>query len=155
MSKRFEATLVGRGPRDAWVFLVVPFDAAAVFGSKARIAVRGTLNGAPFQNSLLPQGDGTHAMAVSKALRAAANANAGDTVAVVMERDDSVRDVDVPEELQVALAGNTRAATTFAALAVSHRRAYTDWIASAKQATTRERRATKAVEMLVEGKTFG
>lgn len=155
MSKRFEATLHGRGPRDAWVFLTIPFDAAAVFGSKSRIPVRGTINGEAFQNSLLPQGDGTHAMAVSKALRAAANANAGDTVDVVMERDDAAREVEVPAELQAALAGNTRAATTFAALAVSHRRAYTEWVGSAKQAATRERRATKAVAMLIEGKTFG
>jgi hypothetical protein len=70
MPKRFSAQLIGRGPNGAWTFLAVPFDVAATFGSRARVAVRGTINGAPFRNSLLPNGDGTHSMPVNKDLRA-------------------------------------------------------------------------------------
>ncbi|TRZ56589.1 MAG: DUF1905 domain-containing protein [Rhodocyclaceae bacterium] len=80
MKQRFDAELVGRGPKGAWTFLPIPFNVQAVFGSKAGVPVAGTLNGFAFRNSLLPNGDGTHSMAVNKELQAWANAKAGDTV---------------------------------------------------------------------------
>lgn len=70
MQQEFDAILTGRGPGGAWTFLPVPFDVQAAFGSKAQVTVAGTLNGFAFRNSLLPQGDGTHAMAVEAALGA-------------------------------------------------------------------------------------
>lgn len=39
--RSFEARLTARGPGGAWTFLPIPFDVQAVFGSKARVAVRG------------------------------------------------------------------------------------------------------------------
>jgi hypothetical protein len=87
MEQRFTAKLLGRGPNTAWIFLPVPFNVAEVFGSKARVAVRGTLNGAPFRNSLLPNGDGTHSMPVNKELMASAKTSVGETVTVVMAVD--------------------------------------------------------------------
>ena len=71
MQQRFKAKLTSRGPGGAWTFLPIPFDVEKAFGSKARVSVAGTMNGCAFQNSLLPQGDGTHQMAVSKDLQAA------------------------------------------------------------------------------------
>ena len=56
--------------------------------------------------------------------------------------------VEIPKELRAALAGDPAARTTFEKLPPSHRRQYADYIAEAKQAGTRERRARKAVEML-------
>jgi len=50
-------------PRGSWTFLEIPFSVETAFGSKGRVAVAVTMNGFAFQNSLLPQGDGTHAMA--------------------------------------------------------------------------------------------
>jgi hypothetical protein len=87
--KKFKARLASRGPGAAWTFLEIPFSVEKAFGSKARVPVAGTINGFAFRNSLLPQGDGTHAMAVSKALQAGANARAGDLVSVSLEVDRS------------------------------------------------------------------
>jgi hypothetical protein len=49
--KQFKTRLTARGPGGAWTFLEIPFSVEKEFGSKARIAVAGTMNGFPFQNS--------------------------------------------------------------------------------------------------------
>ncbi|MCK6459920.1 MAG: YdeI/OmpD-associated family protein [Planctomycetes bacterium] len=51
-----------------------------------------------------------------------------------------------------ALAGNGKAAATFEAFPPSHRREYLEWIAEAKQETTRARRIGQAVDWLAAGK---
>jgi hypothetical protein len=150
--RQFQAPLEARGPGGAWIFVTIPFDVADAFGSRGRIPVVGTINGFAFRSSLLAVGDGTHRMAVSKPMRAGAQADAGDLVTVTIARDDEQRSVAVPDELLRALANAPEAAATFERFAYSHRKAYVDWIASAKQPETRERRAAKAVTMLASGK---
>jgi len=65
-----------------------------------------------------------------------------------MKLDDAPREVEIPAELAAAQKGDKEAAATFATLAHSHKREFTDWIAGAKKAETREARAAKAVEMI-------
>ena len=103
MTEAFRTVLQARGPGGAWTCLVVPFDVARVFGTRGRVAVRGTINGAPFRNWLMPAGQGTHTMAVSRAVQAAAGCASGVEVDCVMDLDDGERDVVVPEELAAAI----------------------------------------------------
>jgi hypothetical protein len=148
--KRFKARLASRGPGGAWTFLEIPFGVDKASGSKGRVAVAGTMNGFAYRNSLLPQGDGTHAMAVNKALQAGANARAGDLVAVTMEVDRSERIVVIPPELRQALASHSKAETVFQSLSYSHRQEFAEWVASAKQEQTRRRRAEKSIPLVLE-----
>jgi hypothetical protein len=145
MKQQFKARLRAHGPGGAWTFLYVPFNVAKVFGSRARISVAGRMNGFAFRNSLLPMGDGTHRMAVSKELRAGAKTRAGAMVTVSMDIDRNERVVVVPVELKKALARNKAAAKAFATLSYSHRKEFADWVGGAKQAETRVRRAQKAI----------
>ncbi len=149
MKKSFQGRLTARGPGGAWTFLEIPFRVEEVFGSKSRVAVSGTMNGFAFRNSLLSQGDGTHAMAVSKQLQAGAGAKAGDTVAVVLEVDKGERVVEIPMELKKALAASKVAAKAFEALSVSHRKEFAEWIGGAKKPETRLARAEKALPMIL------
>jgi len=152
MKREFETELLGRGPNLAWVYIAIPFDVQAVFGSKGRVPVSGTINGFSFRTSVVPEGDGTHYMVVNKALQAGAGAKRGDVVTVVMERDLGERVVAVPPELADALRTARAARETFASLSFSHRKEYSDWIGSAKKPETRLARAQKAVAMLTSGK---
>jgi hypothetical protein len=152
MKQKFEAKLIGRGPGNAWTFLPIPFDVQKTFGSKARVAVVGTINGFPFRNSLMPEGDGTHAMMVNKELQKGANATAGDMVAVVIDLDKTPRTVTVPDDLKVILAEHKPAETAFAKLAYSHKKAFLDWIDSAKRPETRVKRLKETIDMLEAGK---
>ena len=150
--KQFKARLASRGPGAAWTFLEIPFNVEKAFGSKARVPVAGTMNGFAFRNSLLPQGDGTHAMAVSKALQTGAKARAGDLVSVSMQVDRSERIVEVPSELKQRLASHPQAGTVFESLSYSHRKEFAEWVGSAKQPETRNRRAEKSVALVLARK---
>jgi Bacteriocin-protection, YdeI or OmpD-Associated/Domain of unknown function (DUF1905) len=150
--QKFEAKLAGKGPGNAWTFLAIPFDVQRIFGSKSRVAVIGSLNGFPFRNSLMPEGDGTHSMMVNKELQKGANATVGDTVTVVMQLDTAPRTVTAPADLQALLTQSAQAQTAFDKLASSHKKAFVGWILSAKKSETRTKRLEKTVEMLIAGK---
>jgi len=150
--KQFETRLTSRGPGGAWTFLEIPFSVEKEFGSKARVAVSGTMNGFAFQNSLMPNGDGTHSMMVSKALQAGAKASTGDLVSVALAVDRSERVVVIPPELERVLSRNRDAAIAFKALSYSHRKEFAEWIASAKREETRVSRVEKSVALVIAKK---
>jgi Bacteriocin-protection, YdeI or OmpD-Associated/Domain of unknown function (DUF1905) len=143
---------MAKGPGGAWTYLPIPFDVHLVFGSKSRVAVAGTINGFQFRNSLMPEGDGTHFMMVSKELLSGAHARVGDVVSITLQLDQEQRDLVVPEELETALLENQQAASLFARLTYSQKKEYVDWLSTAKQAATKASRIKKAVEMLACGK---
>jgi hypothetical protein len=142
VAERFTATLEDR-------YLVVPLDARSLWG-EARPPVAGTVNGVPFRSRLMVYG-GRTVLGLTNALRAQAGITQGNDVEVVIDRDDAPREVEVPEELQAALAGDESARAAFDALAFTHRREYAGWIGEAKREETRVRRAARAIEMLREG----
>src|SRR6266851_1505313 len=92
--------------------LAAPFDVEEIFGTRARVPVRGTINGYPFRSSLMPMG-GCHRMVVNQAMRKGAGVKAGDKVRVVMERDTGERVVAVPALLRKLLYGNKRAQSSW------------------------------------------
>jgi Bacteriocin-protection, YdeI or OmpD-Associated/Domain of unknown function (DUF1905) len=149
MKQTFKARLSGRGPNGAWTFLPIPFDVEKEFGSRARVAIAGTINNYPFRNTLMPEGDGTHSMMVNKALQAGARASAGDLVAVVMDVDKAVRKVVIQEEFRMALKRAPAAREFFEQLSYSRQKEFTDWIADAKRPETKSTRVGKSIERLL------
>ena len=152
---RFEAMLERPDMRGAWTFVRVPFSVAEEFGVKGQVPVKGTINGIPYENSLLPQGEGVHILVVKKEIRDQAGVTAGDTAQIALERETGPRQVSVPPELAEALQSNPGAQEAFEKLAYSHRKAYCDHVAEAKGAATRVRRAAKSVELLLEAEARG
>jgi hypothetical protein len=145
MKQQYKSRLLAHGPNGAWTFLKVPFNVEKTFGSRAQVKVAGTMNGFAFRSSLMPLGDGSHRMAVSKLLQAGAKTGSGKMVAVTMDVDRRERVVAVPAELKQALAKNKEAARAFDTLSYSHRKELADWVGGAKLSETRLRRAQKAI----------
>ena len=152
---KFEATLERPDMRGAWTFVRMPFSAAEEFGVKGQVPVKGTINGVPYENFLLPQGEGVHILVIKKEIRDQAGVTAGDVAEVTLERDSAPRQVEVPEELTAALRASSGAQEVFDKMGYSHRKAYCDHIAEAKRAETRQRRAAKCVELLLEAEARG
>jgi Bacteriocin-protection, YdeI or OmpD-Associated/Domain of unknown function (DUF1905) len=148
----FSVKLIGRGPNGAWTHMDVPFNVEEAFGTRARVAVRGTVNGFPFRSSLMPRGKGVFYMAFTKEMQDATNSGAGDTVSVVMEQDTAPRIVTVPDDLKKALAQSPAQTKAFAALSYSHQKEYVDWIEGAKRTETRANRIEKTIALLAAGK---
>jgi uncharacterized protein YdeI (YjbR/CyaY-like superfamily) len=71
------------------------------------------------------------------------------------EVPDAERRWDVPAELSSLLAKRKRAKAAFDALAPGYRRRYLQWIASAKKAETRSKRALEVVDRLGRGEKLG
>jgi hypothetical protein len=148
VAERFQTTVQVEG-RTA-TFLEVPLDVLALFG-RARAPVRVTIRGHTYRSTVAVYG-GRYYLPLNRTNRAAAGVAAGETVSVELESDDEPRTVDVPEDLQAALAGDTEAAAAFERLSYTHRREYVEWITEARREETRARRIAKTVERLREGK---
>ena len=149
--QRFRAALQESG-RGGARWLEVPFDPRDVFG-EARPAVTGTLNGTPFRGRLSVYGGKTY-LGLNKQVRDAAGIEVGDDVAVVLDRDEAPREVEIPLALLAAFERDSAARVAFEKLAFTHRNEYARWIAEAKREETRKRRVAKALEMLKHHETL-
>jgi hypothetical protein len=146
---RFKVKLVAHDDSSA-TGLIPPFDVPQTFGTRARVPVRGSINGFPFRSSLMPMG-GCHIMAVNKEMREGAHAEAGDEVDVVMEHDDQPRTVEAPPDLQKELAKNKKAQQRWETLAFTHKKEMAKWVTEAKQEETKQRRLAKVMQVLKTG----
>lgn len=131
-------------------FVVVPFDVEATFGKK-RVPVQATIDGAPYRGSVVSMGGTRHVLGILKEIRAAIGKEIGDTVEVVLEEDTAPREVEVPDDLQTALAAAPGAGECFNGLSYSRQREYVLWIESAKREATRSERIATAVQKLSRG----
>jgi hypothetical protein len=147
--KRFRA-LVERGEGSVCA-IHVSFDVEKTFGTRGRVPVRGTLNGAPFRGSLFPMG-GRHFLVINRRLREAAGVTGGETVPVQMERDTEERVINAPADLARALKANREAQATWDKLSYTHRREHVEHLDDAKRPETRRRRLEKAIALLAAGK---
>ena len=145
MAKRFRTELI-KDEGSAATAIEIPFDVQKVFGTRARVPVRGTINGFPYRSSIMPMG-GKHWMVVNKQTREGAKANAGDLISVVMERDDAPRTVETPADFARALKADKAAQAAWDKSSYTHRKEYVQAIEGAKKSETRARRIDKAIEL--------
>ncbi len=127
-----------------------PVDVIEWFGTRARVPIRGMINGFPFRSSLMPMG-GCHMMPVNKTLCQGAGVQPGDIVDVVMERDAEARTVEAPPELKKELAKNKTARARWEELAFTHKKEMALAISGAKQLDTKKRRLEKVMRVLRTG----
>jgi len=145
----FRAKIAGR---EAGVVAAIapPVDVIEWFGTRARVPIRGTINGFPFRSSLMPCGN-ARMMPVNKALCQGAGVRPGDIVEVVMERDDETRTVEAPPELRKELAKSKKAQERWESLAFTHKKEMATSITGAKQEETKKRRLAKVMGVLKTG----
>ncbi len=149
--KRFRVLLEGVEGSEVCGF-GVPFDVEKTFGTRARVPVRGTINGYPYRGSIFPTGDGKHYMVVRKQLREAAGIRGGEMVSFVIERDGEPRVVTPPADFARALKADKAAHELWAKLSYTHQREYAEHVEEAKRPETRQRRIEKSIQMLAAGK---
>ena len=126
----------------------LPFDVIETFGTRARLAVKGAINGFPFRSSIFPMGGGKFYMVVNREMRDGTKVKAGDIVEFVMEKDDEPRAIVTPPDLLKALNARRSVKALWDKMSYSHRKEYIGAIEEAKKPETRARRIAKAVEMI-------
>ncbi|MCA9321476.1 MAG: DUF1905 domain-containing protein [Planctomycetes bacterium] len=135
-----------------WTFLVLPKSQSAKLSSRGMVTVNGTINEVPFLATLEPDGLGSHWLKVSRKLREAAGAVAGDVVTLEISPVDKEPEPKVPTDLRQALAAAPKAREVWSDITTVARRDWIQWIVSAKQPETRTRRINNTCSMLASGK---
>ena len=143
---RFKAELeAGRG---GGAMVLVPPKIATALGGLRQMRAVGTINGVPYQSSVMPYGGRGLFLGVHKATREVAGVVPGELVEVVVSRDDRPRVVEIPAELAAALAADPAAHAAFDRLSFTNRKEIATSVAEAKRPETRERRLAAAMARL-------
>ncbi len=147
MKQQFQTTLQISGSR---VFIPIPFDPQAVWGTKQRHYVTGTINGMPFRGSLGSDGS-SYFMPVGAAWRRDCGINPGDLLTMILEPEGPQQET-LAQDITDALANEPDAANFFNSLATFYRKNYIRWIESAKKPETRSARVAEMIVLLKAGK---
>jgi hypothetical protein len=131
-------------------YVLFPYDTVKEFATKGRVPVRATFNGVPYKGSLFKYRNPLHMLGMLKAIREKTGKGPGDTIEVVVWRDEVARSVEVPTQFENLMKKEGLFAV-FKRLSYTHRKEYCRWITEAKQEETRLRRLEKAIEMLNKG----
>jgi len=145
---KFTACIESGGGGGAYVLF--PYDVQAEFGTKGRVPVKATFDGAPYTGTMIKYGNPLHMLPILKAIREQIDKQPGDLVDVEVRRDGDERVLEVPEDL-AKLLRKEKLSATFEELSYTNRREYCRWIADGKREVTRARRLGKVVEMLRTG----
>jgi hypothetical protein len=149
MKDRIEADVTLWAPDDYpnSAALTCPFDVLEVFGTKARIPVRLTVDGFTFRSSLAPM-SGQHMMVFNLEMRQKTGYKAGDTIHIILEKDTEPREIELPEDVIKILKTDKQAHALFMKYSYSHKKETMAWINDTKNPETRKRRILKLLETL-------
>ena len=147
--KHFEARLERMRSRLNWVIIYVPLDAAALWGLRGQIKVKGEINGFAFRTSLFPTRDGRHILLVNKRMQKGARAAEGSVARFQIELDSEERAVTIPDELQSILSEDRSLRRWYDGLNHSTRNDIATWIGEPKSTEARVRRAEQIGERLL------
>ena len=129
----------------------VPAEIVDALGGGRRPKVKVAIGDYTYRNSVAPM-NGTFMLSISAEVRSGAGIAAGDVIEIDLALDTEPREVSVPDDFAHALAENPAAEQFFNTLSYSLRRVHVDSIQGAKSAETRERRITKSIALLAQGK---
>ncbi|NBA89187.1 DUF1905 domain-containing protein [Emticicia sp. CRIBPO] len=139
--------------KGGWTYAVIDeinADKTAPFGWRR---VRGTIDGFEIKAyHLMPIGDGRLFLPVKAEIRKKIKKEEGDHVHVILYRDNLP--TEVPEELLFCLEEEPEALKNFERCTDSERKAFVDWIYSAKKEETKAERILKMLDQLKKGKTL-
>jgi uncharacterized protein YdeI (YjbR/CyaY-like superfamily) len=148
-AKSFQAVLEKAGNPLQWVIVRIPFDAAKFWGTRARIRIKGTINGFAFRTSLFPSRDGGHILLVNKQMQKGASVRAGQSAEFTLELDLEQRVALMAPELKMLLKSDKHLSRWYTTLNYSTRKAIGDWVLQPKSAAARTRRAEQIAERLM------
>jgi len=150
IAKSFKATLTHSSSSMPWVVIRVPFSVAKVWGVRGVLRVQGEINGFAFRTSLFPTREGHHFMIVNKQMQKNGHVSPGMDAHFTLQPDTEKREAPAAPELDRVLRQSKALRKFFQSLSPALRRDMARFVAGAKQADTRARRAEQLAERLME-----
>ena len=99
VAKSFKAILERIPSKLGWIIIRIPFDVSKVWETRAKVRVKGEINGFAFRSSVFPTSKGYHCMLIKRSMQTGANAAPGETAEFRLEPDTAKRVAIVPNEL--------------------------------------------------------
>lgn len=143
MKTSFTTKLLGFGNNTG---IKVPAESIARLGTSKKPPVNVDVNGYKYKSTVAVM-HGNFMISFPKANRELTGLKAGDEIKVVLELDEGVREVEVPQALGAALE-KAQLTEAFAKLSYSKRKEFARQVNEAKAEDTRNRRIEKIVAIL-------
>jgi uncharacterized protein YdeI (YjbR/CyaY-like superfamily) len=149
--KSFTAALEPDGTALKWVVVRVPFDVVKTWPVRKGRRVRGEIEGFAFRTTLFPDPKGAgHVLLVNKKMQAGAGVRKGEKARIWLEPDLEEREILRPAELKRELSGERDLRKWFDELSDSMRREIGRWVAEPKSPESRQKRAARLAERLMQ-----
>jgi len=97
---KFKAVIKSSAVGKGGAAVEFPYDVESEFGTRGNVPVQATIDGEPYRGSLMNCGMAHHALGVLKGVREKIGNGPGDSVDVVVWKDEEVRTVEVPAEFE-------------------------------------------------------
>jgi hypothetical protein len=146
---RFHTTILQSGKTATGIR--IPDEIVEGLGAGKRPPIRVTINGYTYRSTVAVMG-GDYMVGVNADNRAGAGVAGGDQVDVDIALDTAPREVAVPADFAAALDAEPDARRTFDKLSNSNKGWHTGQIEGAKTDETRQRRITRSIDALREGR---
>jgi len=146
---RFHTTILQAGKTATGIR--IPDEIVEGLGAGKRPPIRVTINGYTYRSTVAVMG-GDYMVGVNADNRAGAGVAGGDQVDVDIALDTAPREVAVPADFAAALDAEPDARRTFDKLSNSNKGWHTGQIEGAKTDETRQRRITRSIDALREGR---
>lgn len=144
--------LIKVGDACAWTFAEMP-EIPMPKTSFGMLKVKGKIDDYEFSNThLMPLGNGNVGLAIKVAIRKKIKKQAGDTVHITLYEDRTP--LIVPEELLLCMEYEDGLIEKFEAYTDGQKKAFIDWINSAKTEQTQAERIAKTIVMVQNGEKF-
>lgn len=145
---KFKARIESVGsPGSGGICVLFPYDVEKEFGTRGQVPVKVSFDGVPYTGTMVKYGRPQHMLPILKSVREQIGKGPGDTIIVVVERDESIRKVEVPPAFK-ALLKKEGLLPFFETLSYTHQKEYCRWVTEAKKEETRMARSGKAIQML-------
>jgi hypothetical protein len=150
MKFEFDSDIVQLEGKIKWSVFYFPYSAAENFGAKGNIPVLITVDGHPFEHTLLPSRNG-HYLVYNEFIRQAVGKDLGDRVHVTLEKDPKERKYVVPPDIEKALK-ESGVLEQYLNQPDYLKREQVNFIAVAKKEETKQNRLNKLIALFEERK---
>ncbi len=154
-SIRFEGILEKRDKMGGGHYIPVPAHVSKFFGARGRVRVLGTMNGIEVDRALIPNGEGGHDLVMGTEVRKKTKAEEGKKVVIEIYRNPAPDDVEIPEELTIAIEMEPEAVRKFEKMTPGMKRNMAYWVNSGKLPETRAKRAVEILRRIMNNYPFG
>jgi hypothetical protein len=146
---RFRADVRSLGGR---AIVTLPDESSARLPSRGQVAVRGVVNGHPFETVVEPDGRRGHWLELDRELQRAAGVSAGDAVTLELEPAEEWPEPEIPADFAAALADAADIHERWRDITPMARWEWVRWINATKNPDTRRRRIDVGISKLRSGK---